>query len=79
MTTIAAAFSVSVYQIFSVNNHLEEAIAGNQALEVEKAMLEYELQHVDSPEYIEQQARTMLKMIKPGEIFYVVPTGNEEQ
>jgi cell division protein FtsB len=38
-----------------------------------KARLEEELAHIDDPAYIEQQARTRLRMVKPGEIYYVLP------
>jgi cell division protein FtsB/cell division protein DivIC len=38
-----------------------------------KARLESELQYIDDPVYIEQQARTRLRMVKPGEIYYVLP------
>jgi cell division protein FtsB len=38
-----------------------------------KARLEDELKYIDDPAYIEQQARTRLRMVKPGEIYYVLP------
>ncbi len=43
------------------------------ALERKKAELEVELLVVNSDEYVEQQARNQLHMIKPGEILYIIP------
>jgi cell division protein FtsB len=73
MIVVAAVACVSVINIVSVNKQFEEAIADREALEGKKSELLFELENVDSAEYIEQQARTLLKMIRPGEIYYVVP------
>ena len=70
---VIVVICVSVFNVMSVNSQLAEVIAERDILENEKERLLYELQNVDSEEYIEQRARTMLKMIKPGEIYYVVP------
>ncbi|MCL1941916.1 MAG: septum formation initiator family protein [Synergistaceae bacterium] len=70
---IIAVTGVSVFNVISVNSQLAQASAEQYGLEKEKARLTDELLNVDSPEYIEYQARTLLKMIKPGEIYYVVP------
>lgn len=43
------------------------------ALNRKKAELEVELLLVNSDEYVEQQARNQLRMIKPGEILYIIP------
>jgi cell division protein FtsB len=74
---ITAVMGVSVFNVISVNSQLEQAAAEQSRLEREKARLTNELQSVDNPDYIEYQARTLLKMIKPGEIYYVVPEGEE--
>ena len=77
MLFIIAVIGVSVFNIMSVNSQLAEAVAGRESLVDEKDRLTQELQNVDNTEYIEQQARMMLKMIKPGEIYYVVPEDTE--
>ena len=77
MIVVTAVLGVSVFNVISVNSQLALAAAEQNSLEREKERLTYELQNVDSPEYIEYQARTLLKMIKPGEIYYVVPGGEE--
>lgn len=46
--------------------------ARQQALKIEKQNLETELENIDSLEYIEEQARIQLKLIKPGETLYLV-------
>ena len=73
----AAVVAFSALNVISVNKQLEEAEREKQNLIAEKERLLDELEKVDSEEYIEQQARTMLKMIKPGEIYYVVPDDEE--
>ena len=70
---VIAVIGVSVFNVISANSQLEDAMAERARLESIKEKLTYDLDNVDSEEYIEQQARTMLKMIKPGEIYYVVP------
>ena len=73
MTIVMTVIGFSVFNIVSVNSQLEEAIAEKERLLAEKERLQYELDNVDSEEYIEQQARALLRMIKPGEIYYVLP------
>jgi cell division protein FtsB len=55
------------------------AAAEFEAAQVKKAQLESELEHIDDPAYIEQQARTRLRMVKPGEIYYVLPEKDEAE
>ena len=75
---VIAVIGFSIFNIIAVNHQLAEAMAEKQVLETEKQKLEYELQNVDNREYVEQQARMLLKMIKPGEVYYVVPDRTEE-
>jgi len=77
IVVITAVIGISVFNVISVNGQFAQAAAEQYKLEKEKEKLTYELQNVDSPEYIEYQARALLKMIKPGEIYYVVPEGEE--
>ena len=41
--------------------------------------LEEELTRVDETDYIEQQAREQLHMIKPGEILYLLPAHDDKE
>ena len=74
---VIALIGVSVFNIISVNGQLAEAMAERDSLIAEKEALTQVLKSVDNDDYIEQQARMMLKMIKPGEIYYVVPEDTE--
>ena len=57
-----------------VDLHLEqnELQKQNEALEDEKNSLKNELKNVNDLDYIEEQARRQLKMIKPGEMLYIM-------
>ena len=77
IVVIVTVIGFSVFNIFSVNARLAEAITEQEGLLAEKEKLTYDLENVDNEEYIEQQARDLLKMIKPGEIYYVVPEEEE--
>lgn len=70
---ILCIIGVSAFNI--VNLKLTEArtMKEQQALLEQKDKLEKVYSQVNSPEYIEQQARQQLRMIKPGEILYVLP------
>ena len=48
-------------------------------LEKKKAELKEEKKAVSDPDYIEQQARKQLKMIKPGEILYILPEETDQK
>ncbi|MDR0424687.1 MAG: septum formation initiator family protein [Clostridiales Family XIII bacterium] len=39
--------------------------------------LESELEYINDPAYIEQEARTRLRMVKPGELLYVMQDGTD--
>ena len=71
---------VAFYAFNIINLKIIEAktLEEQKSLLEEKERLEAELSQVNSPEYIEQQARTELKMIKPGEILYILPTEDQK-
>ena len=48
-----------------------------EELEKRRSELENELLMVNSDEYVEQQARSQLHMIKPGEVLYIIPNSTE--
>jgi len=75
---IIAIVGASVHNVFSVREDLDAAIANKEALERERARLEHRLQNVESPEFIEYRARTLLRMVRPGEIYFVLPPSNED-
>ena len=56
-----------------------ELLQEQRDLEARKAELEEELTRVDETDYIEQQAREQLHMIKPGEILNLLPEHDDEE
>lgn len=77
---IAAVIVVAIYayNIIAVELYQKQVEAENQALTNQKLKLQEELKNVSDPKYIEQQARTQLRMIFPGEILYILPDKTEE-
>ena len=76
LSVFLAGLAVVLYygfSVFQVESEQERVEAEKAALLAEKAKLEEELRHVTDPTYIEQQARTELRMIRPGELLYVLP------
>lgn len=70
---IVCIIAASVFNIVSLKLTEAKTAKEQQALLDQKARLEKIYSQVNSPEYIEQQARQQLKMIRPGEILYVLP------
>lgn len=73
---VVLLYAYSVFLVEMEQKHIEEEKA---SLLAEKSKLEEELRHVTDPAYIEQQARTELRMIKPGEILYVLPDKGKKE
>ncbi len=71
---IIAASAINI-----INLKLTEAstLKEQQELLEQKERLERIYSQVNSPEYIEQQARQQLRMIRPGEILYVLPENDK--
>ncbi len=70
LVLVTAVMARSVVALKIEQNDLR---AKQQQLEQRKEELQKEKQTANSPEYIEEQAREQLRMIRPGEILYVVP------
>jgi cell division protein FtsB len=70
---ILCIIGVSAFNIVSLKLTEAKTMKEQQALLEQKDKLEKVYSQVNSPEYIEQQARQQLRMIKPGEILYVLP------
>ncbi|MDR1135172.1 MAG: septum formation initiator family protein [Clostridiales Family XIII bacterium] len=56
----------------SLNAELDDAKEEYKAALDAKDRLETELKYINDPVYIEEEARTRLRMVKPGELLYVV-------
>lgn len=75
---IIGIIAVSAFNIINLKLIEARTMKEQQALMQQKEKLEKVYSQVNSPEYIEQQARQQLKMIKPGEILYILPDKNKE-
>ena len=69
----------TIIDIFRLQREKAEAEAKLEELKVKIELLENELTRVTSDEYIEQQARTHLKMIRPGETLYIVVPPEDQE
>lgn len=76
---IVILISLTTYNLISLRAAEKAEMARQEALLEEKARLEEELKQVNSEEYIEEQARTQLRMIKPGERIYILPKDAKEE
>lgn len=76
---VLAVTTYYAYNVIAVEIVQKQVEAEHEALMLEKAELEDELKNVSDPKYIEQQARTQLRMISPGEVLYILPDMQKEQ
>lgn len=68
-----AVIGVLAYRIFALTQEKARLETEQERLLMTKDRLEKELESVNSPEYIEQQARSHLRLIRPGETLYILP------
>ena len=76
---VLGIIAASVINIISLKLTEAKTLKERQDLLDQKTRLEKIYSQVNSPEYIEQQARQQLKMIKPGEILYVLPEKDQKE
>jgi len=70
---IAAIFvGRSVYKIMELQREKREAQARLEEIQHKIELMEEELTRITSDDYVEQQARSHLKMIFPGETLYII-------
>ncbi|MBR5642175.1 MAG: septum formation initiator family protein [Firmicutes bacterium] len=75
---VIGTFTVrSVQRMIALTRERAMVQAQLEELEKRRSELENELLMVNSDEYVEQQARSQLHMIKPGEVLYIVPSSTE--
>ena len=75
---VVAVVLVSVNNIFRLREENASLKQKNEDLISEKESLQEELKNVKDLEYIEEQARIQLRMIKPGEIIYILQDDKEK-
>lgn len=76
---LIAVLGMSVKNIFVLQAEKKALTAEKEALMLEKESLQDELKNVSDTEYIEEQARIQLKLIKPGEILYILENDKEKE
>ncbi|HKK96291.1 MAG TPA: septum formation initiator family protein [Anaerovoracaceae bacterium] len=69
----------SIKTIVSLHIENEELKEEKQELIDERDKLKLELENVNTAEFIEEQARLQLKLIKPDEILFVLPEEVDEE
>lgn len=78
LVAVAAAWTArSLQRMVVLTRERAQVQAQLDELEKRRSELENELLMVNSDEYVEQQARSQLHMIKPGEVLYIVPNNTE--
>lgn len=68
---LIAVLGVSARNIYLLRNEQKQLNAKQQELLSEKNTLKNEMDNINDLEYIEEQARIQLRMIKPGEILFI--------
>lgn len=79
VVVLVLALLMSVKGIFTLRAEQKALKEQNEALLLEKESLKDELENVSDKEYIEEQARIQLKLIKPGEILYILDDDKEKE
>ena len=75
---LIAVLGVSIKNIFVLQAEKQALTAEKESLTLEKESLQDELKNVSDTEYIEEQARIQLKLIKPGEILYILEDDDKD-
>lgn len=70
---IIAAIGFSVFNVISLKLEQRDVHKQHQELLNEKEQLKKELDNINAPENLEEQARNQLRLVKPGEFIYLFP------
>lgn len=68
----------SVFRIVDLKLEERQLLSQQEALIQEKEKLKEQLENVNNPEFIEQEARKQLKLIMPGETLYILKDEADE-
>lgn len=77
VVVIGASFVVSAVKIVQLQGEYKDVEARNEELTHKKETLEMEFENVKLPEYIENQARRELKLVKPQELLFAFDENDE--
>lgn len=70
--------TMSIKNVLDLSLEQHELKKENEELREQKAALEKEFENINDKNYIEQQARKQLNMVKPGEIVYIIEEDGKE-
>ncbi|MDD4389361.1 MAG: septum formation initiator family protein [Eubacteriales bacterium] len=76
---VVVLVSASLINIVSLRAERAKIQQQNAELAAMKIKLEKQLEEVNNPEYIEAQARTQLRLVRPGEVLYIFSETNLEE
>lgn len=69
---LAVVVGMSVKNVLELSYEQHQLKMENASLKEKKAALEREFENINDKNYIEEQARKQLNMVKPGEIVYII-------
>lgn len=69
---LAFVVGMSVKNVLELSYEQHQLKQENASLKEKKAALEREFENINDKNYIEEQARKQLNMVKPGEIVYII-------
>ena len=78
IAVVFVVFAFSVKNIVDLHRELAELKAEQRTLTERKEDLEAELKSINESNYIEEQARTQLNRVMPGETLYLTDDEGEE-
>ena len=70
---IAGAVGFSVFNVISLKKEQHDMLEQQEELKAEKQELEKQLEEINDPKNIEEEARDQLRLIMPGETLYMFP------
>ncbi len=70
---IAGTVGFSIFNVISLKKEQHDTLAQQEDLKAEKQELEEQLEEINAPENIEEEARNQLRLIMPGETLYMFP------
>ena len=76
---VAGVLVFSAWDIITLKMEEADQKARNKYLTRQRDSLQNELDSVQDPEYVKQQAREQLKLIMPGETLYILPRKDAEE
>jgi len=78
MGIFAVRLSTNVWRLWRAGDRIKQAESEVRSQELENQELQKRLAEVQSPEFIEREAKEKLGLVKPGEEIVILPTQEQE-